>query len=249
MITKQIILTHHTRPDAYIENLKLWNPDFEILFFDNAQSEVFIAENFEKKVLQAYQDVKPGSFKADIFRYCALYILGGVYTDIQIPYQRGFSSLWDLSKDWLYLVQDSGDGTSVQISTMAAPPSCLFFKMCIEKAVENIESRSYATSPWSVTGPELAGEYLRKYIGRNAFTVGKHYFAVSEGEPIVSIDYRIMWLSGDAKKIARSAFVDKDYQALFPYKLNIHRGSWQQATHYYNAWHLKNIYGEKNINS
>ena len=243
MIPKHIIVTNHTRPDAYLENLSLWNPGLEIMFYDNEQCEPFIGKHFDQRTLRAFQDVKPGAYKADIFRYCAMFILGGIYSDVYIPYQRAFASLWDLSKDMLYLVKDAGQGDSVQISTMASPPASRFFLMCLEIAVKNIEQRIYSDSPYSLTGPELAGACLKQYIGEDTFEHGKLYASVFNGEAPASVDYRLIWLRGEArKKLSRSAFIDEDNKFLFPYKLNKHRGNWRQPTHYFNAWHARDIY-------
>jgi mannosyltransferase OCH1-like enzyme len=44
----------------------------------------FIASNFPSEVKEAYDALIPGAFKADFFRYCILFIHGGVYADIDI---------------------------------------------------------------------------------------------------------------------------------------------------------------------
>jgi len=49
--------------------------------------------HFPSPVLEAYQAMKPGAFKADLFRYCVLLITGGVYADVDIQLE----SVLDLS--------------------------------------------------------------------------------------------------------------------------------------------------------
>lgn len=40
--------------------------------------------HFPAEVKEAYDDLIPGAFKADLFRYCVLFIYGGVYADIDV---------------------------------------------------------------------------------------------------------------------------------------------------------------------
>ena len=43
----------------------------------------FIKSHFSKRVLYAYDKLIPGAFKADLWRYCIIYINGGIYIDIK----------------------------------------------------------------------------------------------------------------------------------------------------------------------
>ena len=60
-----------------VERLKSQNPDFEHHLFDAEDRSKFIQENFEEDVLKAYDKIIPGAYKADLWRYCVLYINGG----------------------------------------------------------------------------------------------------------------------------------------------------------------------------
>ena len=54
-------------------------------FYDDAVCDAFIATHFDKRTLNAYRRINPvyGAMRADFFRYCVLYILGGTYADIK----------------------------------------------------------------------------------------------------------------------------------------------------------------------
>lgn len=54
------------------------------VFYDDDDAASFIASNFPSEVKEAYDALIPGAFKADFFRYCILFIHGGVYADIDI---------------------------------------------------------------------------------------------------------------------------------------------------------------------
>jgi mannosyltransferase OCH1-like enzyme len=57
------------------------NPEYEYRILDNNDCRKFIKENFDSEILRAYDLLLAGSFKADLFRYCYLYINGGCYFD------------------------------------------------------------------------------------------------------------------------------------------------------------------------
>ena len=87
-IPKRIIQTGKSsnlplKERAAVCNLKLLNPDFEYLFFDDGQVESFIDQHFPE-----YREVF-NSFpfriqRYDFFRYLAVYQFGGFYFDLDL---------------------------------------------------------------------------------------------------------------------------------------------------------------------
>jgi len=57
---------------------------WEYRFYKDADAAEFIAQHFPPQVLEAYNSLVSGAFKADLFRYCVLLIHGGLYADIDI---------------------------------------------------------------------------------------------------------------------------------------------------------------------
>jgi peptidoglycan/xylan/chitin deacetylase (PgdA/CDA1 family) len=96
-IPKRIIQTGKRREQplrnqAMTANLKLLNPDFEYLFFDDEGVQTLIDREFPQ-----YRDVFE-SFRApiqkyDFFRYLAVFHYGGFYFDLDILLATGLSSL------------------------------------------------------------------------------------------------------------------------------------------------------------
>lgn len=70
---------------ANIEHNKRICPGFNFIFYDDNDIDKFIKDNFDEQVYNAFKGIndKFGAMKADFFRYCVLYILGGVYIDIK----------------------------------------------------------------------------------------------------------------------------------------------------------------------
>lgn len=90
---------------------------WEYKFYDDRQAESFLATHFPVEVLDAYNTLKPGAFKADLFRYCVLLIHGGVYADVDI--------LLESSLDFL-VEEDIGFMVPMDVVSTADPSSSLF---------------------------------------------------------------------------------------------------------------------------
>jgi mannosyltransferase OCH1-like enzyme len=58
------------------------NPEFEFKLFNEKECSKFIKNNFSDDVYDAYVRLIPYAYKCDLWRYCVLYIHGGIYLDI-----------------------------------------------------------------------------------------------------------------------------------------------------------------------
>ena len=73
-------------PKGMKENLDFLrevNPEFDIYVYSDAECEEFIKDNFSNDVVRAFKSLIPGAYKSDLWRYCILYVKGGVYMDIK----------------------------------------------------------------------------------------------------------------------------------------------------------------------
>lgn len=57
---------------------------WEYIFFNDTGADAFVEKYFQPWVLDAYQVLVPQAFKADFFRYCLVYLQGGLYVDIDV---------------------------------------------------------------------------------------------------------------------------------------------------------------------
>ena len=64
---------------SYITGL----PYLKSIFFANTDIESFIIDNYKPQIINLFNKLIPGGFKADLFRLLYLYINGGVYHDIK----------------------------------------------------------------------------------------------------------------------------------------------------------------------
>lgn len=77
---------------AAVANLRLLNPDFEYVFFDDAQVEAFIDVEFPQ-YRSAFDAFPVAIQRYDFFRYLAVYRLGGFYFDTDVLLASGLQDL------------------------------------------------------------------------------------------------------------------------------------------------------------
>jgi inositol phosphorylceramide mannosyltransferase catalytic subunit len=82
------------RSKASAASVKLVNPDFEYLFFDNKQVEEFIADNFPE-YLRVFRSFRFPISRYDFFRYLAVYRIGGFYFDLDVFLAHSLEDLLD----------------------------------------------------------------------------------------------------------------------------------------------------------
>jgi len=138
-----------------VNSLKSANPDWEHRLYDNAASRAFIAENFPADVLWAFDTLVPGTFKADLFRYCVMYIHGGVYLDIKYAPVDGFSfnEFWNKGQD-IFVFETPG---IVYQGFFMCRPRDQRVRRAIWTAVQNVKEKHYGDCQVCPTGPHLFG--------------------------------------------------------------------------------------------
>ena len=132
---------------------------------------------------RAYDCVRPPSYKADLWRYCALYTFGGVYLDVEDMLLVPVAALVRPC-DRLVLVNDlipeSGrfvlskrpcKMAAVQISLMMAAPRHDFFRCALTMALRNILQGVTGRNTLDLTGPVAAGACLRKLHGHMNYSM------------------------------------------------------------------------------
>ena len=146
----------------FVDDWKIYNNDFEYFLFDEQDRQKFIKNNFSSNVYDAYTRIMPPAFKCDLWRYCILYVYGGIYMDIKFGCEQNFKLINLLDKE--YYVRDritSGRAGIYQAFMVSLPKNPILFK-CINQIVENVKSKFYGDNPLCVTGPQLISNYFEK---------------------------------------------------------------------------------------
>lgn len=155
--------THDLPPKmrACVDALKRAHPDFEHQLMDDTECLAFLRKYFDQEVVDAYRALKPGAYKADLWRYCVLYIHGGIYLDIKYQCCDGFNlSAWvdapHLCKDVRYerIVQ------GIYNACLVCPAGDPLMQRCISRVVDNVQARYYGSTQWDITGPTMMAQLL-----------------------------------------------------------------------------------------
>jgi hypothetical protein len=85
-VPKVIMQTHYdlgSVPAKVAAQFERLAPDFERVLFEDGEAASFIRKHYSEDMAAVFENFSTGAFKADFFRYCYLYIEGGVYLDIK----------------------------------------------------------------------------------------------------------------------------------------------------------------------
>ena len=133
-ISKILNQTYHKPeiiPDKVQKNLKEFASDYELKMYNDKDGKEFLEKYFIDRVAEKY-DFLTGAHKADLLRYCLLYINGGVYADIKTEFVKPLSLLVQNSsgvsdKPLIYIVNSLHEPITVYNGFMAAPANQKFF--------------------------------------------------------------------------------------------------------------------------
>ena len=167
-IPKIIVQTneHQTVPVDMLKSINTIvrnNPDYSYIYYDNEDARNFIIENYPRDVVKTYDKLIPGAFKADLFRYCFLYKMGGVYIDTSMMGLAPLSTIV-LPLDEFVSAEDNGT-QGIYNAIMASIPNHPILKTAIEMCVYNITTEYYGNSPLDITGPMLLAKAFKKVTG------------------------------------------------------------------------------------
>ncbi|SDJ10291.1 glycosyltransferase family 32 protein [Lutimaribacter saemankumensis] len=187
-------IIHQTFSSTRLENkmrnaVKSWldlNPSYSYHFYDDADQTEFVRTHFGKRVHAAYNRLSEGAFRADLWRYCVLYQLGGVYADIDTVC---LTPLNDFVDDDIAFFVPSEKGTggpphtvfNALVGSIQGHP---FLARAIEYATELIH-RSHPYDGFMMVGPGALGAGINSALGRSLKSphqVGKQSFGDSTYE-------------------------------------------------------------------
>lgn len=146
-----------------ISQIKTLNPDYKYYYFNSRECREFIQKEFPE-ILEHYDMLLPGAYKADLWRYCVLYKYGGFYLDVRMYPYLSFDSIITNKTEFMSCI----DVTTNMLyqAILGVAPKSEYMKNAIDRCVENIRNRKMANSDLSVTGPGVAGEALNKTLKR-----------------------------------------------------------------------------------
>ena len=223
IVPLDVYQTWHTKNIPFymkkcIENMKKLNPEFTFHLYDNDDCAEFIKNNFDKSdgILDAFNNLIPGAYKADLWRYCVLYKKGGIYLDIKYECKNGFKLIQLADKERYVLERDGGNfwkegQFGIYNAFIISKPSNYVLWKCIKQIVENVKNKNYSVNSLYPTGPGLLGEiyfnnvlndvydfdlfyvHPEKIIYKNIVILQGYPEYRSEQQTTQSVDYHKQW--------------------------------------------------------
>ena len=144
-----------------IISLRRLNPEFVFFLFDDNMCELFIKQHFDPIVLSTYKKLIPGAYKADLWRYCALYIHGGIYMDIKLESVNNFKLINLINKEH-YPKDIISSGSGIWQGLLVCEAENKYLKKCIDQICINVSNNFIGNNPLEITGPLLMKKILRE---------------------------------------------------------------------------------------
>ena len=209
------------------------NPDYEYYYYDNIDGREFICKNFEINVNNAYDILIPGAYKADLLRYCLLYIYGGCYFDCKQILRK---SLYNIIKkdDNLLLCNDVIEDGILNAVIMSI--SKLDFLIdAIVNCAKNVFEKNMSC-PLGITGPRFLFNIYQKY--------SKNYnpFILKNCRPDYNQeDYHTDYINNNIKlKENNNIILSRFYKGYYDNYLN--------TNHYGKLFHNNQVYYKNVVN-
>lgn len=176
----QIYLSDNESPpgeitNLYINTVKENFSKYKYTLYNNQMIEEFINKYFDSEILNAYKTLKPYAQKANLARYCILYINGGWYLDVSLKWVFGNPENLHLNKNidliaFRDIPQSSGTSWACQNALIFSKPGNPALEKAINKAVLNIQNKFYGLNPLFTTGVVVWGSSIAA-VGINTKTI------------------------------------------------------------------------------
>jgi mannosyltransferase OCH1-like enzyme len=163
VIPLNIYQTYHTKNlplkmKECVDTLKKQNPEFVHYLFDDDDCRKFIKDNYDEEVVNAYDSLIPGAYKADLWRYCILYKYGGIYMDIKYMCADDVKLIDLIDNEYYVKDRPFENERGVYNAVMICKKGDLKLINAINLIVNNVKQKYYGKTALFPTGPGLLGK-------------------------------------------------------------------------------------------
>lgn len=141
------------------QKLQALYPEANYRFYSRDKLEQIISNKFDKEVLTAFNTLQPYACKADLARYCLLYLYGGLYCDITIEFLHKIPML---DKLHFFAFRDfqraSRRSWSVYNGIIFARKKSPIMQKAIQLVVENCKNKYYGYDAIDVSACTVLGK-------------------------------------------------------------------------------------------
>lgn len=182
-IPRQIWQTYKTSllPKKASECQRTWTTqnDVQYTFMDDEQISTFMRKYFDATTVQVFDSFPLGVMKADFWRYCVVYIYGGIYADIDTTALQPVSK-WDIQKEDKFIVALENDIHFCQW-TFASVPKHPVLEKVIEFVVAQASNGIDTSNEHFVhhhTGPGIWTRAIHAFLGYPIEQKARHTFTL-----------------------------------------------------------------------
>jgi mannosyltransferase OCH1-like enzyme len=143
-----------------VELLKKQNHEFRHYLYDDDMCRNFIKENFDADILYAFDKLKPGAYKADLWRYCILYKKGGIYLDIKYNVNPHFKLIYLTDNEYYVRDRPYVGMTGIYNALLISKPNNSILYKCIQTIVNYVKYNITGYSSLYITGPHLMSKFF-----------------------------------------------------------------------------------------
>ena len=126
------------------------NPGYMFDLFDDIEIDNFINRHFDERTYDAFSKLKVGAARADFWRYCVLYINGGVYLDIDSEIIKPLKNL--INEDDQCIITREGNPGVFNNWVMIFERNHPILKEAIERCIFNVNNKT-SSNIGHLTGP------------------------------------------------------------------------------------------------
>lgn len=150
------------------------NPNYKYRFFNADERRAELVDIFgeESRQVAAYDTLRDGTSKSDIFRICILYERGGVYMDCKGATVAPFDVFIPHDSDFAIFLDTYP--TRLSTSFISSTPRNAVIEALMEEAVERVLARQFGSNVLDIAGPEMFGTVLRRMLRVDALEVGRY---------------------------------------------------------------------------
>jgi len=166
-IPKRIYLCYKTKniPDYILPNWLKLNPDYEIKLYDNTDCIQFLKEYYNQHHVDIFNYILDGPIKADFWRVCILYKMGGIYCDIDIEPLISFNKFVD--SDIILLTATSINKNELNPQIIITPTNNPILEKCINTYLDYFnKNKPYQYWDWSIVHimTKICNKIFNSYI-------------------------------------------------------------------------------------
>ena len=168
-IPKYIFQTMETTllPSQMVKDMRKWidmNPEYQYTYFTSLDCIEFLTKNFPPYVVNAYNKLLPGAYKADLWRCCVLFIHGGIYADSRVVPLIPLCDIIDESDK--FIIATERILCWLWNGFMCSIPRHRVLKKIIHYICQAVHAGYYGDNTLDISGPSCVGKMMNTYLMR-----------------------------------------------------------------------------------